>query len=86
MLEADILVIRNINSWIWRCDWLVQNFESSVLIGYFFVISASRILLPTNHNTVFKISGSQSNYRNQEFVLRMTKVSGSSIVSIIYIM
>ena len=42
--------------------------------------NTSRNLLPTNQNTGFEILGSQSNRQIQDYMLRMAKVSGSSIV------
>ena len=52
---------------IWRSEWLV------------FVEAASHDLLLANKNTKFEILANQSNRRIQSLMLRMTKISGSSI-------
>ena len=59
ILEPEILVIRNIKSWIRRYDWLLENLEFGVLIACFFE-TASRVLLPTNQNIVYEIQDNQS--------------------------
>ena len=83
IFEPEIVVIRNIKSWIRiPAIWLVtENFESIVLICE----SCFTLLLPTNQNTGFVILGNQSHRRVQDFMLRMTKISGSGIYMYIYI-
>ena len=60
-----------------------MNNEFSVLIGCFLKKTALRDLLPTNRNIGFEIVGNQSDRQIQEFMLRMTKISGSSLLTII---
>ena len=49
-----------------------------------FVKTASRFPLTTNQNTKLEIFGNQSNHRIQGFMLQMTKISGLSIVRLIW--